>query len=375
MFVLQEVKPRKVRVEITEALGNQTLTKEVRDNAVIVAGDTLAIIQADEELSKEFIDLCEKANVVLACRVSPKQKAEIVQMMRARNPDKATVAIGDGSNDVNMITAAHIGIGISGLEGQQAARAADYSIGQFRFLKNLLFHHGRENYRRNTYAISYIFYKNVLLVMPIWYFGWKSLFSGQQIYNFQLYALYNVIFTAAPIVWFTTWDKEYEAERLLKRPALYHIGLENVYFNGPIFWRWFFYAAWQGILLIEIIFTTLTSISQNENGRQGSMFAAGNFTLPCVVIVSNIKLLISSYQLSWVLILFVFVSIAAFMACFWFVTWYSAAADDFGVFYELLQNIETYVVLFFFMSGYILVDTGNCHANLEFRALSKLRNA
>ena len=118
MFVLQEVKPRKVRVEITEALGNQTLTKEVRDNAVIVAGDTLAIIQEEEELSKEFIDLCEKANVVLACRVSPKQKAEIVQMMRARNPDKATVAIGDGSNDVNMITAAHIGIGISGLEGQ-----------------------------------------------------------------------------------------------------------------------------------------------------------------------------------------------------------------------------------------------------------------
>jgi phospholipid-transporting ATPase len=28
-----------------------------------------------------------------------------------------TLAIGDGANDVNMITAAHIGVGISGLEG------------------------------------------------------------------------------------------------------------------------------------------------------------------------------------------------------------------------------------------------------------------
>ena len=56
--------------------------------------------------------------MVLACRVSPKQKADIVVMMRARNPDKATLAIGDGANDVNMITAAHIGIGIAGLEGQ-----------------------------------------------------------------------------------------------------------------------------------------------------------------------------------------------------------------------------------------------------------------
>jgi len=45
-----------------------------------------------------------------------------------------TLAIGDGANDVNMINAAHIGVGISGLEGMQAARAADYSIGQFRFL-------------------------------------------------------------------------------------------------------------------------------------------------------------------------------------------------------------------------------------------------
>ena len=105
------------------------MTKQARDNAVIVAGDTLATIQADEDLVKEFIDLCEGANVVLACRVSPKQKAEIVQMMRARNPEKTTLAIGDGANDVNMIQAAHIGIGIAGLEGQQATRASDYSIG------------------------------------------------------------------------------------------------------------------------------------------------------------------------------------------------------------------------------------------------------
>ena len=55
--------------------------------------------------------------MVLACRVSPKQKAEVVKMMRAKNPESVTLAIGDGANDVNMITAAHIGVGISGLEG------------------------------------------------------------------------------------------------------------------------------------------------------------------------------------------------------------------------------------------------------------------
>jgi phospholipid-transporting ATPase len=39
------------------------------------------------------------------------------------------LAVGDGANDVNMISSADVGVGISGLEGQQASRAADYAIG------------------------------------------------------------------------------------------------------------------------------------------------------------------------------------------------------------------------------------------------------
>ena len=65
----------------------------------------------------EFIDLCEGSNVVLACRVSPMQKAEIVKMVRNRNPEKTTLAIGDGANDVSMIQEAHVGVGIAGKEG------------------------------------------------------------------------------------------------------------------------------------------------------------------------------------------------------------------------------------------------------------------
>ena len=225
MFVLQEIKPKRVRIEIVEALGNQSLTKQARDNAVIIAGETLATIQQDEDLIKEFIDLCEGANVVLACRVSPMQKAEIVRMMRARNPEKTTLAIGDGANDVNMITAAHIGIGISGLEGQQAVRASDYAIGQFKFLRNLLFFHGREAYRRNAIAVSYMFYKNILETVPIFMFGAVSLFTGTQIYNSLLYVMFNLCFTALPIIWFSTMDYEYPKDIIVRRPRLYRIGL------------------------------------------------------------------------------------------------------------------------------------------------------
>lgn len=145
---------------------------------VIVSGESLTKILKNDKLREKFQELTESASVVLACRVSPKQKAEIVQMVRQVHPRDTTLAIGDGANDVNMITAAHVGVGISGLEGQQAARSSDYAIGEFKYLRNLLFVHGRESYRRNSYLVIYMFYKNILFVMPQFFYGFWSAFSG-----------------------------------------------------------------------------------------------------------------------------------------------------------------------------------------------------
>ena len=117
IFILQSKKEKVTKDEIEKFFTQQKTSKAVRDNAVVVAGETLSMIQTNKALESRFIDLCEGANVVLACRVSPKQKAEVVMMIKNRHPKLATLAIGDGANDVNMINAAHIGIGISGLEG------------------------------------------------------------------------------------------------------------------------------------------------------------------------------------------------------------------------------------------------------------------
>ena len=116
----------------------------------MVSGTSLITIDAKENLRKTFLEASDNVDVVLACRVSPKQKADIVNMIRKRYPAKVTLAIGDGANDVNMILQAHVGVGILGKEGSQAARSADYAIGQFKFLKPLMFIHGREANRRNS---------------------------------------------------------------------------------------------------------------------------------------------------------------------------------------------------------------------------------
>ena len=68
-------------------------------------------------MEEKFIAIADKMQVIIACRTSPKQKAEIVTMIWTKHPTKTTLSIGDGANDVNMILAAHVGVGIQGLEG------------------------------------------------------------------------------------------------------------------------------------------------------------------------------------------------------------------------------------------------------------------
>ena len=68
--------------------------------------------------------------------------------MVKKGAQKITLSIGDGANDVSMIQAAHVGVGISGMEGMQAVMASDFAIAQFRYLADLLLVHGRWSYLR-----------------------------------------------------------------------------------------------------------------------------------------------------------------------------------------------------------------------------------
>lgn len=74
-----------------------------KKEAIIVAGSSLIAIDADIELRELFLKAATRVDVVLACRVSPKQKADVVNLIRKRFPNKTTLAIGDGANDVSMI--------------------------------------------------------------------------------------------------------------------------------------------------------------------------------------------------------------------------------------------------------------------------------
>ena len=90
----------------------------------------------------EFVELACQSPAVVCCRCSPTHKAHVVQLL-CSHTKKPVSAIGDGGNDVSMIQAANVGIGIVGKEGKQASLAADFSITSFNHISRLLVWHGR----------------------------------------------------------------------------------------------------------------------------------------------------------------------------------------------------------------------------------------
>ena len=126
-------------------------------HALVIDGETLKLV-LDDKLRQKFLLLCKECRSVLCCRVSPAQKAAVVQMVK-HGLDVMTLSIGDGANDVAMIQEAHVGVGIAGEEGRQAVMSSDYAIGQFRFLTRLVLVHGRWSYRRMAETIANFFYK------------------------------------------------------------------------------------------------------------------------------------------------------------------------------------------------------------------------
>lgn len=134
---------------------------EMDSLALVIDGKSLTYA-LEPDLEKQFFDLAVMCKAVICCRVSPLQKALVVKLVK-KFSDQILLAIGDGANDVSMIQAAHIGVGISGVEGLQAARSADVSIGQFRFLRKLTLVHGAWSYHRISKTILFSFYKNIAL--------------------------------------------------------------------------------------------------------------------------------------------------------------------------------------------------------------------
>lgn len=93
---------------------------EEKKRGLLVEAGALGIILSNIVYKKNFIKIAKSCEAVICCRVSPRQKADVVRLIKNDDELAITLAIGDGANDVSMIMEAHIGVGLYGNEGMRA---------------------------------------------------------------------------------------------------------------------------------------------------------------------------------------------------------------------------------------------------------------
>ncbi|XP_073750859.1 phospholipid-transporting ATPase IB-like isoform X2 [Callorhinus ursinus] len=268
-----------------EALGTR-IGKE-NDLALIIDGETLKYA-LHSEIKRSFLNLALSCRAVLCCRLSPLQKAEIVNLVK-KHVGAITLAIGDGANDVGMIQMAHVGVGISGNEGVLATNNSDYSIAQFSYLEKLLLVHGAWNHFRVTKCILYCFYKNVVLYIIELWFAFVNGFSGQIIFEHWCISLYNVIFTSLPPFTLGIFEQCCSQKSLLTHPQLYRISQAGNTFNTKVFWFQCLNALIHSFILFWMPMKMLEHDMVLQGGHTTDYLFLGNFIYTYVIVTVCLK--------------------------------------------------------------------------------------
>ncbi|KAJ3272622.1 hypothetical protein HDV01_005369 [Terramyces sp. JEL0728] len=256
--------------------------------ALVIDGKSLGFA-LDPSLRFKFLELALMCEAVVCCRVSPLQKALVVRLVKRNVAGAVTMAIGDGANDVGMIQAAHVGVGISGMEGQQAARSSDFSISQFRYLKKLLLVHGSWAYDRVS----------------------KTLFE-----TWAGVSSYNVLWTLLPPLAFGILDQCVNSKMLFRYPQLYKAGQDDLYYNHARFLGWASGALCHSVLLF---FGWMLIIGEGEilgNGKVVDNWVFGIFVYTSTLFVIMIKLCLVIDSVNYVFAFTITVSVIGYLCLF-----------------------------------------------------------
>ena len=301
-------------------------------------------ILCDASLARAFAALGAGARAVVVCRASPRQKSAVVKLMqrylkaqraasaaaaegttpRSRlraalrrvhhRPAGRTLAIGDGANDVAMLQAADVGVGIAGREGRQAVNNADYALGQFRFLPRLLLVHGTLSQYRLARLIKYSFYKNIAFAGLLLFFQFYAGCSGQALYDSISAGLYNVVLTSAPVVAFALLDRPARDDRLLAHPGLYN---RSTSLTGRAFWKAILDA---NVASAIAFFIPLYAVAPPPGPyRLAGMLAAGKVAYTAVLLVVTLEIVLVSRYITALFAFFALLSFAIWFPLLWLI--------------------------------------------------------
>ncbi|XP_067824383.1 phospholipid-transporting ATPase IC [Heptranchias perlo] len=248
-------------------------------------------VDSEEEAhERAFVELACQCQAVICCRVTPKQKAMVVQLVK-KYKSAITLAIGDGANDVNMLKTAHIGVGISGREGMQAVLSSDYSLAQFRYLERLLLVHGRWAYLRICKFLRYFLYKTFAFSFVQIWFSFFSGFSCQSIFEKWCITFYKIAYSWMPVLALGILDQDISDNLSIKYPKLYKIGQRNELFNYRIFLMTVCHGLLSSMLLFFIPYGAFLEV-MGQDGTTFSDYQSLSVTVGTAVVLSvNIEVM------------------------------------------------------------------------------------
>ncbi|KAF8900131.1 aminophospholipid-transporting P-type ATPase [Gymnopilus junonius] len=234
------------------------------DCCLVIDGESLQLCL--NLFKNEFIEIATKLSAVVACRCSPTQKADVARLIRSFTK-KRVCCIGDGGNDVSMIQAADVGVGIVGKEGKQASLAADFSVTQFSHLTKLLLWHGRNSYRRSAKLAQFVIHRGLIISIMQAVFSAIFYFAPIALYQGWLMAGYATIYTMAP-VFSLVLDRDVNEDLALLYPELYKELTKGRALSFKTFFQWLMISLYQGaaimimsLVLFETEFLHIVSIS------------------------------------------------------------------------------------------------------------------
>ncbi|KAI9630517.1 hypothetical protein KEM48_013887 [Puccinia striiformis f. sp. tritici PST-130] len=260
---------------------------ERADMGLVIDGASLNHALEEPFTREALLELATRCAAVVCCRTSPKQKSEIVRLVK-EGIGAQTLAIGDGANDVSMIQTADIGVGVSGEEGMQAVNSSDYAIAKFRFLTKLLFVHGHWSYDRNARMIGNFFYKEIIGIVALWLFQFWCAYSTTFFMSIRFYLLfYNVFWTLLPVIGIGVFDQDVAEKVLIAVPELYSIGREGHLFGLRRFVMYMLQGIYQGSVCFFLITFAYDSTSARNDGFDVSMNEFSTVVIIAIIIACN----------------------------------------------------------------------------------------
>ncbi|KAL4753557.1 hypothetical protein BDW72DRAFT_201477 [Aspergillus terricola var. indicus] len=251
IHTVAKIKDKSAAQEALDFLRNKT------DCCLLIDGESLALMLS--QFRSAFISVAVLLPAVIACRCSPTQKAEVADLIR-HHTKKRVCCIGDGGNDVSMIQAADVGIGIVGKEGRQASLAADFSITQFHHITKLLVWHGRNSYKRSAKLAQFIMHRGLIISACQTMYSIASHFDPKGLFINWLMVGYATVYTNAP-VFSLVLDRDVDEQLANLYPELYKELKTGRSLSYRSFFTWVLVSVYQGAVIQGLSQILLDTIS------------------------------------------------------------------------------------------------------------------